>query len=130
MGKKSLRDRLAESAERSETQESAKRLALFLKHWEEISEAYREGWSYKEIWRVMHRDGLLDFSYSSFLNFARKLKRRQIEFENEKRRKAGNAATAASASKAGMSAVAKSGAGRGELPRFGQETAPRDPKRF
>ncbi len=130
MGKKTLLDKLAESAGRPETQGSAKRLAMFLKHWEEVSEAYMEGWSYKEIWRVLHRDGLIDFSYSSFLNFARKLKRRQLEFENEKRRKESNAATAAATSKAGMPVAAKTGVARDELPRFGQETAPRAPRRF
>lgn len=132
MGKKSLHERLVESAALSEAQESAKRLAMFHRHWEEISEAYREGWSYKEIWRVMYRDGLIDFSYSSFLNFAQKLRRRQVEFENERNRKTGNAAAVAAmmGSKAGKPASAKVGATKVEMPRFGQETTPRDPKRF
>jgi hypothetical protein len=101
-----------------------------LKHWEEIRGAYRDGWSYKEIWRIMHRDGLVDFGYSSFINFAKKLRRRREEYENERSGKANNSAKAAALAKAGMAPPAKAGATRIDLPRFGQEAAPRDPKRF
>ncbi len=128
MGKKSLRERLTESAAMSKSQLSVKRMTAFLKHWEEIGASYRDGWSYKEIWRVMHRDGLIDFSYSSFMNCVNKLKRRQREFENERSRKANHSAKAAAVVKAGL--PARAGATRVDLPRFGQETAPRDPKRF
>lgn len=130
MGKKSLRERLAESSSRQEAQDSAKRLAAFLKHWEEINEAYREGWSYKEIWRVLNRDGQIDFSYSTFLHFTRKLKRRQIEYEKERTRKTSNAAAATAAKAAVPLPAAKPGATRVDLPQFGQDAKARDPKRF
>lgn len=131
MAKKTLRDRLIEGSERKDVQEAVKHFATFLKLWEEISEAYKEGWSYKEIWRALDRDGQIDFSYSSFLNFTRKLKRRQLECEKEKARRTGGATTTATASKAmAQPPTLKPGATRVDLPQFGQEVKPRDPKRF
>jgi hypothetical protein len=106
--KKSLRDRLAESAALSESRESVRRMGMFLKHLEEIREAHRGGWSYKEIWRIMHRDGLVDFGCFSLINFAKPT----------------------ALAKAGMAPPAKAGATRIGLPRFVQEAAPRNPKRF
>ena len=131
MAKKSLRERLAETYSRTDAQESAKRLAKFLEHWEEVEKAFREGWPYKEIWRVLVRDGDIDFSYSSFLNFTRKVKRRQLDYEKERTRRTKHAAAATAAVKAaGQAPAIKPGSTKIDLPLFGQETRPRDPKRF
>lgn len=129
MAKKTLRERLAEESALSEAQMSTRRQGMFVKYWEQICDAYLEGWSYKEIWRVLYRDGLIDFSYSCFVNYAQKLRRRQVEFEMERKRKAGNAAAIASA-KADLKAVARTGSTRVDMPKFGQEAPARDPKRF
>jgi hypothetical protein len=72
--------------------------------------ACQDSWSYKKIWRIIHRDGLVDFDCSSFINFAKKLRRRQEEYENERSRKANNSAKAAAVAKAGM-APAREGPG-------------------
>lgn len=128
MAKKSLRERLIECSERNNAQDSVKRFATFLKLWEEIEQAYWEGWSYKEIWRVLARDGQIDFSYSSFLGFTRKMKQRQLAHEHEKTRGTGRPAPAIAAGKRGQEV--KPGATRVDLPLFGQDVKPRDPKRF
>ena len=122
MTEKSLRERLSENSGSQNAQRATIRLAKFLKLWKEVEEAFRDGWSYMDIWRVLHRDGEIDFSYSSFLNFVRKIKRRQLDHEKERTRKPNGAAAQASAT--------KQGGGKGELPLFGKETPPREPRRF
>ncbi len=123
MAQKTLRDRLAENSGSNDAQQATIRLAKFLKLWKEVEEAFREGWSYKDIWRVLNRDGEIDFSYSSFLNFVRKVKRRQLDHDRTRTRKP-NSAVATQAS------AVKPGAAKGELPLFGKEAPLRESKRF
>ncbi len=123
MAQKTLRDRLAENSASKDAQQATIRLAKFLKLWKEVEEAFREGWSYKDIWRVLNRDGEIDFSYSSFLNFVRKVKRRQLDHDRTRTRKP-NGAVAAQAS------IVKPGTAKGELPLFGKEAPLRESKRF
>ncbi len=123
MSQKTLRDRLAENSGSKDAQQATIRLAKFLRLWKEVDEAFREGWSYKDIWRVLNRDGEIDFSYSSFLNFVRKVKRRQFDHDKERMRRPHGAAAA-------QASPAKPGTAKGELPLFGKETPPRESKRF
>ena len=128
MGKKSLCERLSESWSRPDAQDSAKRFAKFLLICEEVEKSFREGWSYKEIWRVLHRDGDIDYSYSSFLNYIRKVKRRRHDCDKEKTPKTTGGGVASAPG--GKPPMVRPGSTKVDLPQFGQEARPRDPKRF
>ncbi len=81
MGKKSLEEMLQENTRRPEAPNPARRLATFLALWDEIQKAYNNGWSYKDIWKALDREGIIDFGYSSFLHFIQKRNRRLREAE-------------------------------------------------
>jgi hypothetical protein len=121
-----------ESHVRSEAQEAAKRLALFHEYWAETEKAFRDGWSYKDVWRILKRDGDIDFSYSAFLNYVRKIKKRSLEHEKEKgRNSSGNAPDEALRGRQELrKRTPEPGSTKVELPRFGKEAPPREPRRF
>jgi hypothetical protein len=135
MRRKSLRKRLVESHVRSEAQEAASRLAVFLEYWAETEKSFRDGWSYKDVWRILKRDGDIDFSYSAFLNYIRKIKRRRLEHGREKSwENGGGTAGDGEIRREGRPTLRKRtpepGSTKMELPRFGKETPPREPRRF
>lgn len=53
--------------------ERARSHAVFLAYRDQIMELHRNGWPYADIWRAMRDDGIVGFSYSSFLRYARRL---------------------------------------------------------
>jgi hypothetical protein len=86
-----------------------------------------KGWSYSEIWRTLHREGALDFAYSTFMHFIQKTRRRQLEAERRKGPVSDKPAAKISPP-AAPSVVP--GSTRVEMPRFGDGLPPRDPKKF
>ena len=52
--------------------ERTRSLALFLTYRDDIRELHNNGWNYADIWRAMHKEEIVPFSYSSFLRYARK----------------------------------------------------------
>ena len=81
MPKKSLPEILTEGRNLADADTAAKRQATILSMWEEISDAYNHGWSYREIWRGLNREGIIDIGYSTFQHYLRKIKRRLQETE-------------------------------------------------
>ena len=137
MRKKSLAEILTENIQREDADTAARRQAVFLSLWEEICDAYNHGWSYMEIWRGLEREGIIDFGYSTFLHYIRKIRRRLIEAE-----KGTAPSTGGNKAKTNQNAAAKSaapspsaspivpGSTRVDIPQFGQGLPPRDPKKF
>ena len=81
MPKKSLPEILTEGSNLADAGTAAKRQATILSMWEEIRDAYSHGWSYREIWRGLNREGIIDFGYSTFQHYIRKIRRRLQEAE-------------------------------------------------
>ncbi len=124
---------LAENTKRPEVKGIARRQAVFLAYWDQIEAAYREGWSYIDIWRALNREGIIDFGYSTFLHYKDKKRRRIYEVEREKARME----AVASQPVGGPVETTKpppptrpSGSNKVELPVFGQSGVKRDVKRF
>ena len=82
MPKKSLPEILTEGSNLADAGTAAKRQATILSMWEEICDAYNHGWSYREIWRGLNREGIIDIGYSTFQHYLRKIKRRLLEAES------------------------------------------------
>ena len=125
---------LAENTDRPEAMDSARRQAIFLSLWGEIREAYAKGWSYIDIWRALERDGIVDFGYSTFLHYIRKMKRRHQEVAREVVPGVKETTVVVAPSPAPLDKPPASPPGpitaKVELPLFGQGATPRDPKRF
>ncbi len=124
---------LAENIKRPEVKGIARRQAVFLAYWDQIEAAYREGWSYMDIWRALNREGIIDFGYSTFLHYKDKKKRRIYEVEREKARME----AVISPPVGGPVETTKPapqprppGSTKVEMPVFGQPGVKRDPKRF
>lgn len=130
MAKKSLRERMAETPSQPDVQESTRKFAMFLNCWNEVEKAFREGWSYRELWQILSRDGDIDFSYSSFVHYIRKVKRRQLDHEMERTRRANNNEASPAVKSTAKAHTIKPGSTKVDLPLFGQEGKARDPKRF
>ncbi len=79
MAKKSLKKMLEEYTASSETDEAAKRLAIFLAYWDEIEDAYKNGWSWLQIHDALFQEGVIDYSYTTFLYYKNKKWRREME---------------------------------------------------
>jgi hypothetical protein len=102
--------------------------------WEEIRDAYNHGWSYREIWRGLQREGVVDCGYSTFMHYIRKIRRRLDKAEKETAASAGESKTGANqiATAKPSSTVPGIAAGstRVDIPRFGEGIPPRDRKKF
>ncbi len=91
MVKKTLRKMLDEHTGRLETDGSAKRLATFLAYWDEIEEAYKSGWSWIQIHNALLQEGVIDYSYTTFMYYRKKKRRREMEvMERESVLRGGN----------------------------------------
>ena len=129
MAKKSLEDMLSENTELPGVKGGARRQAVFLTYWEQIEAAYKEGWSYSDIWLALTREGIIDFGYSTFLHYKDKRKRRMLEVEKQKQQ----IAAVKAEREGGPAAPAKpspQSREAGSLPVFGQPGVKRDNKRF
>ncbi len=125
---------LAENIHREDADTAAQRQAVILSRWGEICDAYNHGWSYKEIWKGMEREGIADFGYWVFQHYIRKIRRRLVEAEQ-------GTASPAPEGKARARQVAETKppapppsaaptSTRVDVPGFGQNLPPRDPKKF
>lgn len=125
MPKKTLEEMIRENVEQSGTRDAKKRLATFLSYWDEIEEAYKRGWSWTSIYEALFRAGVVDYSYSTFLHYKDKRRRRELE---AMKREAGT--RSADDAKGASVERAAPGSTKIDLPVFGQGTRQREPKRF
>lgn len=130
MAKKSLGEMLFENTELPGVKGGARRQAVFLAYWEQIEAAYKEGWSYRDIWEALTRDGVIDFGYSSFLHYKDKRKRRMLEAERQKERSAEARPGGGPAEPPRPPPPRAPGSTKVEMPTFGQPGVKRDLKRF
>ncbi len=134
---------LAENIQRDDADLAARRQAVILSQWGEICDAYNHGWSYKEIWKGLEREGRVDFGYWVFQHYVRKIRRRLFEAETGTASPApGGKAKTKKVEEANLMAEAKPAvpppavpsaapaSTRVDIPGFGQNLPPRDPKKF
>ncbi|MCD8141505.1 MAG: TraK family protein [Planctomycetaceae bacterium] len=131
MKKKSLGELLSEYAVKAETDVAARKQAAFLARWDEIEEYHRKGWSYINIWRALFEGGEFDLSYASFNHYMRKRRLRERQAQNRARNQA---STSPATLNPPVQSVAKPpltpGATRVDMPVFGQDVKPREPRKF
>jgi len=127
MGKKSLEEMIKESMVRPGIKDATKRLATFLAYWPEIEAAYKSGWSWLQIYKALFQEGVVDYTYSTFLYYKDKRYRRELEAA----RQDSTARNTDDAKGASVDRPAKipQGSSKGELPVYG-EVIRREPKRF
>lgn len=70
--KKLLLEVMDDYAAAREPKECARNHAVFLVYRDAIMELCRVGWNLMDVWRAMHKKGLIKFSYSSFRRYARR----------------------------------------------------------
>ena len=135
--KKSLAEILAENIQRDDADTATRRQAVVLSLWEEVCDAYNHGWSYREIWRGLEREGTIDFSYSTFQHYIRKIRRRLVEAErgtspstDGNKTKVNQTAAAKPAAPPPVASAIVPGSTRVDIPKFGQGLPPRDTKKF
>ena len=127
---------LAENSQRDDADSAARRQAVVLSLWEEVCDAFNHGWSYKEIWKGLEREGIIDFGYWSFMHYIRKIRRRLVKTEKGSDALGGGSETGANQAAAKPAMASSSvmsgmpGSTRVDIPRFGQGVPPRDPKKF
>ncbi len=122
---------LAENIQRDDADIAARRQAIVLSLWEEVCDAFNRGWSYKEIWKGLEREGIIDFGYWSFMHYIRKIRQKLIAAERNPIPSISGSKTRinqAAGAKPPPSAAPTST--RVEIPGFGQNLPPRDPKKF
>jgi hypothetical protein len=125
MAKKSLEEMLADNVVTPEARNATKRLATFLRYWPEIEAAYKKGWSWQQIYRALFKEGIVDFSYSTFLYYKDKRRRRELEAAKHE------SGTSAGDAKGASERPARTpGSTKVDLPVFGQGSAQREPRRF
>ena len=124
MAKKSLKKMLEEYTARPEADGSAKRLATFLAYWDEIEDAYKKGWSWLQIHNALFQEGVIDYSYTTFLYYKDKKRRREMEAAKRESLLRG---TDTVKPPSPARSVPTPGASKGELPTFNEV---RDVKRF
>jgi hypothetical protein len=79
MAKKTLKKMLEECTASPEADDSARRLATFLAYWDEIEDAYKSGWSWLQIHNALFQEGVIDYSYTTFMYYRKKKRRREME---------------------------------------------------
>ncbi|MFD3302104.1 TraK family protein [Aquipseudomonas alcaligenes] len=52
---------------------AARNRSAFLAHREEIQQAYSDGWSLLAIWKLLHEEQRIPFTYQAFRRYARQL---------------------------------------------------------
>lgn len=126
MAKKSLEEMLNASTVKPGIRDARKRLATFLAYWEEIEDAYKKGWSWLDIYNALFQEGVVDYSYSTFLHYKDRKYRRELEAGKHiaRVRKVEDAKGAS-----GDRPPITPGSTKVELPVFGQGVK-REPKRF
>jgi nuclear transport factor 2 (NTF2) superfamily protein len=72
MPDKSLAQLLSEYANGPDADSRARNRSAFLENRDEILRALDAGWSRRQVWDVLRRDGRIDFSYSRFVHYIRK----------------------------------------------------------
>lgn len=72
MPEKSLNQLLQEYATSPEADSHTRNRASFLRYRDEIFSALTAGWSMRKVWRVLHDDGRISFSYSVFAQYVKK----------------------------------------------------------
>ncbi len=131
MKKKSLGELLSEYAVKAETDVAARKQAAFLARWDEIEEYHRKGWSYINIWRALFEGGEFDLSYASFNHYMRKRRLRERQAQNRARNQASiSPTTPKPPAQPGAKPPLTPGATRVDMPVFGQDVKPREPRKF
>ncbi|MCD8350662.1 MAG: TraK family protein [Planctomycetaceae bacterium] len=128
MKKKSLGELLSEYAAKAESDVAARKQAAFLARWDEIEEYHRKGWSYVNIWRALFEGGEFDLSYASFNHYMRKKRLRERQAQN--RASVSTPATPKPPVQSGAKPPLTPGATRVDMPVFGQDVKPREPRKF
>jgi hypothetical protein len=125
MGKKTLEEMLNDNTAKPGTKDATRRLATFIGYWDEMESAYKKGWTWLHIHNALFQEGIIDYSYSTFLHYKDRTLRRKLEAAklNAGTRSAGDAKGALIERPAG-----KPGSTKVELPVFGEVS--RDTKRF
>lgn len=71
---KSLSERIADRIRRNPAASVALRnRSIFLSLRNEIQQAYTDGWSMLAIWRTLHSEGRISFTYQAFRRYAHQL---------------------------------------------------------
>jgi hypothetical protein len=128
-----LAEILAENIQREDADIAARRQAIVLSLWEEICEAFTHGWSYKEIWKGLEREGIVDFGYWAFQHYIRKIRRRLVEAEQGTKPPGGGKTTANQVvmdKPVVPPSPAPPASTRVDIPNFGQGIPPREQKKF
>ena len=127
MPKKSLEDMLSENTERPEVKGNAKRQAVFLTYWDEIESAYKKGWSWLDIYNALFQEGIVDYSYSTFLHYKDRKYRRELEAgRHEARTRKIEDAKGASTDRPAITP----GSTKVDMPVFGEKMRQKETKRF
>jgi len=127
MAKKSLEEMLTDTMTKDGAKDATKRLATFLSYWDEIESAYKKGWSWVQIYNALHQEGVVDYSYSTFLHYKDKKRRRELEaVKYEAVKQLAGDAKGALADRAAKTP----GSAKTEPPLFAQGVKPREPRRF
>lgn len=127
MPKKSLEEMLKDSTVKPGASDARKRLAVFLSYWDEIENAYKKGWSWLDIYNALYQEGIIDYSYSTFLHHKDRKYRRELEgVRHEVRTRKVEDAKGASSDRPAITP----GSTKVDLPTYGQGTRQREPKRF
>jgi hypothetical protein len=127
MPKKTLEEMLNESTVQPGAKSTTKRLATFLKYWDEIEDAYKKGWPWLQIYNALHQEGIVDYSYSTFLHYKDKKRRRELEaVKHEVGTRDVDGVKGASIEHQPKAP----GSTKVDTSLFGQGTVRRDPKRF
>lgn len=73
MGRKTLSERIADQLNATKETSSAKNKAQFISLKPDIEQAINDGWSLRQIYKTLHSEGLLTFSYETFRRYVKKL---------------------------------------------------------
>jgi hypothetical protein len=128
--KKPLEQLLIEHGAKQTAGQSAKNYAAFMERWDEICAAYDKGWSYLAIWKALHAEGVFAFSYPAFTGYIRKVKGRQEKGAQDKKALANRQAMQGRRMVPDVVDPNNPSPTRVDLPVFGKDKPPRDPKRF
>lgn len=127
MGKKTLEEMLNESTVQPGIKDATKRLATFLSYWPEIEAAYKNGWSWLQIYKALHQEGVVDYTYSTFLYYKDKRRRRELEAAKDSKTRNADDAKGAPVERPARTIP---GSTKVELPAYGEVTRQREIKRF